>query len=57
MSDKRIGEKIKKLMDEGKTHRQAVGAAMGMASEGRLGPRGGYLRKSNNRTGSRRRSR
>ena len=40
-----VGKKIKKLMAEGKTQKQAVGAAMGMKNEGRLGPDGGYKRK------------
>ena len=39
-----IGNKIKYLKSEGKTQRQAVGAALGMADEGRLTPSGGYIR-------------
>jgi len=34
---KAIGAKIRKLKREGKTQKQAVGQALGMAHEGRLG--------------------
>ena len=40
---KRVSAKIAHLMDsEGKTQKQAVGQALNMEREGRLGPRGGY---------------
>lgn len=32
-----IGNKIRKLKEEGKTHNQAIGQAMGMARQGSLG--------------------
>jgi len=41
----RVGMKIEHLMVEGKTHKQAVGAAMGMARAGRITKTGGYRRK------------
>lgn len=39
-----IGKKIKYLKSEGKTQKQAVGEAMGMAHAGRLTPEGAYIR-------------
>jgi hypothetical protein len=40
-----VGKKISKLVSEGKTQKAAVGAALGMKAEGRLGPEGGYKKK------------
>jgi hypothetical protein len=40
-----VGKKIKKLKSEGKTQKQAVGAALGMQAEGRLTKEGGYKKK------------
>jgi hypothetical protein len=40
----RVGMKISKLRHEGIPEKQAVGEAMGMADEGRIGKRGGYRR-------------
>jgi hypothetical protein len=40
----RVGMKISKLRHEGVKQDQAVGEAMGMESEGRIGKRGGYRR-------------
>ena len=42
---KAISAKIGHLIKEGKTPKQAAGAAFGMAREGRLGPKGEYIRK------------
>lgn len=39
---RRVSAKIAHLRDEGKSAKQAAGAAFGMEREGRLGPRGGY---------------
>lgn len=41
---KLVSEKIPVLMAEGKTQKQAVGEAEGMADEGRLRPGGIYVR-------------
>lgn len=41
---KLISEKIPVLMKEGKTQKQAVGEAYGMARAGRLRPGGVYVR-------------
>jgi len=40
----RVSAKIRTLVKEGKTVKQAAGAAYGMEREGRLGPKGGYKR-------------
>jgi hypothetical protein len=45
MATTNVGKKIKKLKAEGKTQKQAVGAALAMKAEGRLGPQGGYKKK------------
>ena len=37
--------KIEKLMKEGYPQKQAVAIALQMKKEGKLGPRGGYLKK------------
>ena len=39
-----VSSKIRKLIQEGKPHKQAVAIALKMNAEGRLGPRGGYLK-------------
>ena len=39
-----VSWKIRKLMQEGKPQKHAVAIALKMNSEGRLGPRGGYLK-------------
>jgi len=41
---KKISAKIGKLRREGKSAKEAAGAAYGMARAGRLGPKGGYRR-------------
>lgn len=43
---KAISAKIRTLRHEGKSQKEAVGAAYGMARAGRLGPKGGYRRAS-----------
>lgn len=40
--------KIEKLIKEGYPQKQAVAIALQMKKEGRLGPRGGYIRKKKN---------
>lgn len=40
----RVSAKIAHLRREGKTVKEAAGAAYGMERSGRLGPRGGYKR-------------
>ena len=45
----RVGMKISKLRHEGVKQDQAVGEAMGMESEGRIGKRGGYRRAKRSR--------
>ena len=40
----RVGYKISKLVKEGKPHNQAVAIALNMEKNGRLGPRGGYIK-------------
>jgi hypothetical protein len=41
-----VSKKISKLVhEEGKTQKQAVGAALGMQAEGRLTKDGGYKKK------------
>ena len=44
-AQKRASAKIPKLIREGKTAKQASGAAYAMERAGKLGPRGGYLRR------------
>ena len=46
---KLVGAKVKVLMAEGKTQKQAVGEAEGMADSGRLLPGGGYRRAKKRR--------
>ncbi|HEX7128340.1 MAG TPA: hypothetical protein VF406_21515 [Thermodesulfobacteriota bacterium] len=41
---KRISNKVKRLVHEGKPQKQAVAIAYSMARAGKLGPRGGYRR-------------
>lgn len=41
---RRVSRKIAKLKREGKTTKEAAGAAYGMEREKRLGPKGGYKR-------------
>ena len=40
----RVSAKIRKLVREGKPQNVAVAMALSMARQGRLGPRGGYIR-------------
>lgn len=44
--NKRVGAKIRKLREEGYPHKQAVAIALSMERQGRIGPRGGYVRKN-----------
>ena len=39
-----VSWKISKLIKEGKSQKQAVAIALSMQNQGRLGPRGGYLK-------------
>lgn len=41
----KVGKKIGKLIREGKPLKRAVGQALNMEREGRIGPKGGLKRK------------
>lgn len=44
-----VSAKIKKLVSEGKPTKQAQAIALNMGREGKLGPKGGYKKKSPHR--------
>ena len=44
-SSRAVSIKIKKLKSEGYPHKQAVAIALSMRDSGKLGPRGGYIKK------------
>lgn len=48
--NKRVSDKVKLLVDEGKDQKAAVGEALSMEDKGRLGSHGTYYRTPRKRT-------